>query len=346
MRGIPGQPDAARAVAVGQQQVLLPLAHIQHLVVDRRAHHLLELPRHGGIVLDDGVQGPVPRRILHDEEGIRVVGDVVVPSAARPVAHRQPVVEVVGPVQRLPQPKDVALARQADAEVAADRAAAAVAADKVSRADLAHGTVALRVPQGRGDAGPVLVQGLEPRAVGDRHPRQRLGRLAQQGLQRVLRDQLIGFGRKRRVLGPCDLVTRLGDRGIVEPEPRTFGHRADDPDVHRHVRRQPRLADAPGQPHAAEDLHRPGVAAFHLRQELRPRLPVDQQAADPPLAEVDGKGQADGSGADDQDFGFAWHIRHGATVAARPGRSSGSAPPFPLAERRSCGALRPRSGGP
>jgi hypothetical protein len=45
-------------------------------------------------------------------------------------------VEIVAAIERLAQLEQVALARQADAELLADRASAAVAADEIQRRDL------------------------------------------------------------------------------------------------------------------------------------------------------------------------------------------------------------------
>jgi hypothetical protein len=84
---------------------------------------------------------------------------------------------------------------------------------------------------------------------------------------------------------------------------RRLVHRKDDVDVHRHVRREARGANAIRQAHPAEDLHRPGVAALHLGQEFGRRLLLDQGAAHAPAAEIHRQGQPDRAGADDQDVG-------------------------------------------
>ena len=70
-------------------------------------------------------------RVLHDELRRLVVGDVVVPALADGDALEQ----VVAAVQRLAELQDVAFAGQLDAELLADGAGAAVAADQVFRGD-------------------------------------------------------------------------------------------------------------------------------------------------------------------------------------------------------------------
>ena len=75
-------------------------------------------------------------------------------------------------------------------------------------------------------------------------------------------------------------------------------HRADDEDVHRHIRTQTGGAHARGDPHAAEDLHGARVATLHLRQELRCGLALDERAAHAALAEVDREDEPDRPRAD------------------------------------------------
>src|SRR5262249_50097122 len=65
---------------------------------------------------------------------------------------------------------------------------------------------------------------------------------------------------------------------------------------------------------AAIDLHRPRVAAFHLRQESRRVFLLDQHGANAALAEIDGEGQSDRTTADDEYLridcgGFAHTLR-------------------------------------
>ena len=52
-----------------------------------------------------------------------------------------------------------------------------------------------------------------------------------------------------------------------------------------------------------KDLHGAGVAALHLGQELRRFLLFDQNTANAAPAEIERQGQADRTGADDENLG-------------------------------------------
>ena len=56
-------------------------------------------------------------------------------------------------------------------------------------------------------------------------------------------------------------------------------------------------------PYAAINFHRPGVATLHLWKKLRRIFLLNQNAAHAAATEINGKGQSDGAGADDDDFG-------------------------------------------
>src|SRR5207253_748844 len=51
-----------------------------------------------------------------------------------------------------------------------------------------------------------------------------------------------------------------------------------------------------------EHLHRSCIAAFHLRQELRLELFLEQDATDTAKPEIHGQGETNGSGANDDDL--------------------------------------------
>src|SRR6266481_8863467 len=131
MDRVAGEEYAAFAVAVREEQVLLPLADVEHFVFHGHADGPLELPRHVLVLADDRVERPVPSRILHDQERRRIVGDVVMPPFAGTVPDRDPVIEIVAAVQRLAQLQEIALAAQADAELVPYSARAAVAAHEI-----------------------------------------------------------------------------------------------------------------------------------------------------------------------------------------------------------------------
>src|SRR5947208_4951817 len=112
MDRVAGEEYAAFAVVIREEQVLLPLAHVEHVVFHWHADGPLELPRHVLVLADDRVERPVPGRILHDQERRRIVGDMVMAPVAGTVADRGALVEIVGAGQRLAQLEEVALAAQ------------------------------------------------------------------------------------------------------------------------------------------------------------------------------------------------------------------------------------------
>ena len=71
-------------------------------------------------------------RILHDQERRLCVGDVIVP----PLADRDALEQIVAAEQRLAELHQIGFALQFDAELAAHRAGAAVAAGEIKRAEL------------------------------------------------------------------------------------------------------------------------------------------------------------------------------------------------------------------
>src|SRR5437899_9791005 len=156
MDRVAGEEYAAFAVVVLEQQVLLPLADVEHVVFHGHADGPLELPRHVLVLPDDRVERPVPSRILHDQERRRIVGDMVMAPFAGTVADRDALVEIVAAVQRLAQLQEVALAAQADAELVPYSARAAVAAHEIGGAQARDRTGAVpapRRPRARGARG-------------------------------------------------------------------------------------------------------------------------------------------------------------------------------------------------
>src|SRR5438552_15993805 len=154
MDRVSGEEYAAFAVVVREEQILLPLAHVEHVVFHGHADGPLELPRHVLVLADDRVERPVPGRILHDQERRRIVGDMVMAPFAGTVADRDALVEVVAAVHRLAQLQEGALAAQADAELVTYPARAAVAADEIGGAQARDRTGAVEDP--RRHAGPAL----------------------------------------------------------------------------------------------------------------------------------------------------------------------------------------------
>ncbi len=81
---------------------------------------------------------------------------------------------------------------------------------------------------------------------------------------------------------------------------RLLGQRQNDEHIHRHIGAEPRGTNTFGDAEPAINLHRPRVAALHLRQKGRRVFLLDQRGADAALAEIDGEGQPDRAAADDE----------------------------------------------
>ena len=81
---------------------------------------------------------------------------------------------------------------------------------------------------------------------------------------------------------------------------RRLDQRGDDEHVHGRLARKSGVTHLLRDAQTAIDFHGAGVTPLHLRQELRRRLLLEQDAVDASPTEVDGERQADRSGADDQ----------------------------------------------
>ncbi len=243
------------------------------------------------------MQGEVLGRILQDQEGVLAVGHVIVTA----LADRDALVEVIATIKPLAQFQQVAVAGEPDAELLAHGACAAIAAGEIARAD------------GRGGAAGAharrhLVRRFDKvekfGAVANRDARERLGDRFEERLQRVLRNELIGLERHLVVGRSRDQPLGFGDRRVRMVHQRRIDDRRDDKDVHRAVRRQPHRANAVGKTHATVDLHRARVAPLHLRQKLRRVLLLDERAAHPAHAEIDGERQPRRAPADNENIGI------------------------------------------
>ena len=83
---------------------------------------------------------------------------------------------------------------------------------------------------------------------------------------------------------------------------RWFDERQHDEDVHGTMRRKAGGANLLGNAHAPVDLHRAGITALHLRQELRRILLLDDNRAHATQSEVDGERQPGRARADDENL--------------------------------------------
>ncbi len=231
MRGVAGDEHPAVAVAVGEQQVLLPLADIERLELQRHADGLREHAHHVLVAVDDGMQREMLGGVLHDHLRRVVVGDVIVPS----LADRDAVEQLLAVMQRLAQLQHpVFVAGKLDAELLAHHAGAAVAADEIGRGDLRG--LAGEVLHRRRDAVRILAERQQFMAEAHRNARQRLRHRFQERLERVLRDQLIGLERQRAVVGRRDLRLERRHRRIFLMQERRVDHvREHDEHVHRDV---------------------------------------------------------------------------------------------------------------
>src|SRR5215467_4544134 len=108
------------------------------------------------------------------------------------LADRDALIKLVAAIERLAQLKNIALALEADADLLADRAGAAVAPREIERRDL-RGLIA--AAQSCRHAIRTLGEVQELGAVAHRYTRQRFGHRLQERLQRVLGDKLIRLQR-------------------------------------------------------------------------------------------------------------------------------------------------------
>ena len=298
MRRVAGQKDPAAAITIGEQEIQLPLADVQHVEPDRDAHRALELRGHVFGALDRRVQRPVLRRVLHDEKRRLTVRDVVMTSAPGTVADRNPIVQLRTEIQSLIEAREISFSPQRNPELLADGAGASVAPDEEPRPDLAR--LACRIGHPRHHRVGLFAQREEFTAVPERHRGESLRFRLEQRLNRVLRDELIWLARHRAVVARRDLRLGLGHRRVRQPQQRRFVHRHRDVDVHRDLAVEPRGAHLRRDPHPPEDLHRPRVAAFHLGEELGRGFPLDQHGADAAAAEIDRKRQPHWTRSDDE----------------------------------------------
>src|SRR3974390_1428341 len=103
MHGVAGEEYATPALVVGEQQVLLPFADVEHLEGKRHRDRLRELAEHVAVLLNDGPEREMPSRILQDQLRRVLIHHVIMP----PFADGNALVELVATVESLPEPEDV-----------------------------------------------------------------------------------------------------------------------------------------------------------------------------------------------------------------------------------------------
>src|SRR5262249_41041199 len=101
MHRVAGEKYTIFAVAVGKQQVLPPRRAGQHFVLHWNSNGALELGLHLLVAVEDRVERPMPRRILHDQERGLVVGHVIMAAAAWTIPNRKAIKQLVAAKQRL-----------------------------------------------------------------------------------------------------------------------------------------------------------------------------------------------------------------------------------------------------
>ena len=112
--------------------MLRPFIDGKHLERNRHRQRLLEDLGHFRVAGRSGVQGPVARAVLkNDEWEQRALGDVVV----APLPHRDSIVEIVTAKKRLPQLPDISFALELNSKLFPNGAGAPVASDQVRRAN-------------------------------------------------------------------------------------------------------------------------------------------------------------------------------------------------------------------
>jgi hypothetical protein len=278
MRRIAREEDAARTVAVSQQQVGEPGIGDQDLALeitaaDPRVEHRVRV----GVAVGGHphLQRPGLLVVLRDQSAH---GALVVPGDAEGLQDVQrPRLEMHHVAVR-----DVGLARQPDPELLAhDRGAAVAAGEEVAAHRL--GGAGLDDAQGAGDARLVLDEALERHAPARLDQRVVEDRLAQHRLDHDLAHPHRGLTRLGAVVPGQDLGALLDHAGIAEavqlaPSP-VLGERGDPRDVEIVLLRHRHGAQLVDQAEAAEQLHRTAVGDVHLGMARRRGLALDQQAA-------------------------------------------------------------------
>ena len=173
----------------------------------------------------------------------------------------------------------------------AHHAASAVASHHVAAADAARPAVS--VVRLHLDARRVL------REAGYLPAPPRLDPCPQHRFQIVLRRDLVGLQRMQAVVGMCRLLAGPCHRRIGQHRQWRLGQARHDEDVERVLRRIAERTHVIGESEASKHLHRPGVAALHLRSGPAVNQLVQQQAPDPASTEVDGERQARRTCTDD-----------------------------------------------
>jgi hypothetical protein len=165
-----------------------------------------------------------------------------------------------------------------------------------------RGIFAVGLSDLRGHAVRLFRERLELMAELHRDGRDRLGHRLEQRLERILRDDLIGLERHRAVGGGVAPGLGLRHRGVRHLEQRRPHQVEQQIGVHRPVRRVSGGTDGLGNAEAAEDFHRPRIAALHLRIAERRVVLLHQRAADAAFAEIDGERQPDRTSPNDENL--------------------------------------------
>src|SRR6267143_3191565 len=190
MRGVSGDENAALRVMLRAEQMLRPLVHGKHFELDRHPQRPPENFRHFAVARRGGMQSPVARAVLEDDEReYGSLSDVVV--AALP--HRNAVVEFRAVEKRLAELSNVAFALQLNAQLLSNGAGASVASNQVHCSNGLVWAIARSHVRCYGIA--ILRERRQFAAEAHFHIRERLYNRSEQRFERVLRDQLIRLER-------------------------------------------------------------------------------------------------------------------------------------------------------
>ena len=293
MRGVARNEDPAIHHPLGIEKVLLPAAHIFHLVVDRHANDALEDAGHLRIFARDRVQGEMFRVVLHDEEGRALVDKMIVPTAS----DGDPLEEIGRVKEPLAQFQQIGLAFKTNAKGLADQARPAIAAHHEMGAKAFRRPIASLRLHGHS----VCVLSEPDQFMAEAHVNERMAiRMGlQKRFERILGNELVGFSRQCAIIARGDLRLKLRHRRIGQTKQGGLRQREDQEDVHGDICRKSSLADLLAQSHPPVDFHGAGVAPLHLGQAGWSGVAIHEQAGDAAPSQIKGEREPSGASPDD-----------------------------------------------
>src|SRR5262245_34982566 len=301
MRGVAADEHAPAAIARGDVVAPIPGRDREHLVRERAARHLPQQEIRLGLAQWRIEHGEAPQFLaVHRNELAPAAGLVDHAIEARPalvvegkqLGRAEIEVEALG---------NGAAAFEPDAELLADRAGRAVAADEIARTHRACSPGYL-IGQPRLDTIIVLRERVEARVVVRPHGRKGLHARDE---DRVEIDLRAGAGRFRRIVAR---VARC-ERRLLHAQELAPAQRVEIDEIARIAFRPDRGTHRLGDTPAAAELHVAGGDHALLRLGDRAVALLDQHAVDPAQPELAGKPQSDRPAAgDDHRCGAVAHV--------------------------------------